>query len=846
MQEAIKEAKPLFNLKTYTSLNRILGEQTGSTDGIHVFGTSEITRNVRKRYQLKALSMDEVIDQLFRGYRTGLTEIYFQSEIRKLIQTGNYQHETYLLNRIPSIMNTVYAMADLGRKAIQFQGQSERQSEIIALVNALLKDDIIEHFHYQKQTLTRNEIAKLLCGDSTIHKIAFYQIEYLNFGRMNLVHWLQAKGFEVEFCIPYNASFPQVYQFWKSVYQVVTRQDIDEIAHSKEMPSFGHRFAAFNENILMDHADRKDVMVMEFESPRDFADFYQTTNDKITAVHPDDINRIVSNVIAEPFENGYGKFIYYLQFCQKQDDTIFVSYDHLMELITSEWVSTRAVSGKDALALLKDLEEYMSGVESIQDVKTRLQQLSDLDIVSKTFDQENMQDAGKSRMKRYLLNPFRAFAFLQQGRYQVTINQLIELVEQTEKLCQYLVMNEGETMPVNDYLQRWNSIMDRYEDSWEKDVYTFWKKVFTPQHPAEWVFPIQELLSVIYLTVSNYMDNTNTTIYSMPTLQASIMEEEEAKTLHITNLTLMNFPESYHATITDFFSHQELKQLITESLGSSWSTNRLLHALWVDYTVGEYFDKLGTYQMYHVISSYQGPIRFSWIKHLQADDFRNIYLDIIADLYQQGEIISYQVEESVEQEKEGTIPSSELTQASAVQELKGKIPALFWLDHDFCAKKFFLTTLIEQQPVYEDVFHQQFLFSKIGKLFSISADERAEFRSLIYPLFPHWTYSKKENLIDTEYPAQLRIYKEFENVTYPKEMNRIQLLRSVYQENRRTKARNRYRKNTAFKDADVLKQFQENVSRYKVKAEPGNHCKMCPHLQNCSEGMYAIDNISQE
>lgn len=843
-KEVKKKSTPLFGLKTYRTLTALLENLSDKQDQLNVFSTDNVARLVKEKYSLTACGLDDFGTKLFSGYRTGITQIYLQSQIRNQIHQDKYKQKAYLLNRIPTIINTVYALADLGVSNLSFSNESDRKTEIIQLMSALMKDPVIQTYHSQKEMLTKQQISTILCGHDGLNKISFYEIEYLNYGRMNLIHWLCSKGFEIEFYIPYNKELPSLYEFWQMTYEVATQQDIAElIEHEGIQNNNGARFAQFNEGENTVVNDRKDVEIIEFQSPRDFAFYFQSTTDKIAAINPDDVNRIVDNTISKLYENDYGKFVYYLQFCKVTDETIRVNYDNLLELVTSAWISTRIVKGKDALALLKDLESYMNGVETIADVKERLVQLSQLDMISKTFDNENAAEAGRNRMKRYMLNPFRTFAFLQQGRYKVTINQLIELIEQTEKICLRLLLHESKVEFVTNYFNNWETVLEQYKDKWDSEAYDFWKSVFVQKYPDDWEFAIQELLSLIYLTAANRDENQPINIHSMPTLPFNIMARNSNQAIHITNLTLMNFPENHHTMITAFFSYSEMKEIVTQSVADNQLVKSLLHALLVDFSVSENFNKLGNYQIYNILSNYKGPVKFSWIKHLQENDFRNVYLDILADLYQDGVVNTYRIKEKLEVNSPEN-KQDRFSYPNSIDKLKGKVPNLFWLDHDFCSKKFFLTALIDQQPVYESEFHQQFVFSKIGRLFSMSQAERNEFQTLIYPLFPQWTFSKKENLIDTEYLVKLGVYKDYENISYPKEINRLHILRSVYRLNRRTKARNQYRKYTAFNEAEVLKQFKDNVGQYEVKAEPGNHCKMCPHIQSCSEGVYAIDNRS--
>ncbi|WP_174612912.1 hypothetical protein [Virgibacillus ihumii] len=670
---------------------------------------------------------------------------------------------------------------------------------------------------------------------SNLNKLIFYEIEYLNFGRMNLIHFLHRKGFQIEFRIPYKDQYKRSFAFWNSVYRVVTKQEIQQTFPSeKKTIGNGECFALFNESKSSEFCERKNVSVMEFDSQHDFQDYYQRTRDYIVAIKPGEVETIVTNTVSGLYENSVGKFVYHLQYCMYKDQQVQLSYDQFIELITNDWVKIGNANGPDALSLLLDLKDYMAGVSTIKDIKERLFRLQELDLVRQSFDSENSEDTGRNRMKRYMLNPFRTFAFLHTERYSVTIKQLIDLVGELERLCQYLLPNETELMSVNTYMERWQEVLQTIDEGDDKKV---WEKIFNKRFPDDWKFEVPEFLQLIYLTASRY-DKAESRILSLSLMQEKILQSNPKNALHMTNVTQMNFPEEHSNSLSAFFTHSELKEIIQAV--NSQMRNILLHSLWVDYTVEESFSELGIYQLYNILSNYEGSVKFSWIKNLHDNGLRNIYLEILADLYTNGEVSKYRTHEEFtmfqmpDQQKSSQVPHR--------KELSGKIPGVYWLNHDFCSKKFFLTTFIDQEPIYEQEFHHQFLFSKIGKLFSISKSERDSFRNYIFPMFPHWTFTKKENLIDMEYQTTLRKYKNYENVSYPKELKSLQILRSVYRENRRTKARNQYRRDRDFNDKEVLQQFGENINSFNVKAEPGNHCKMCQYLNSCSEGWFAIDN----
>lgn len=815
---------------------------------LHVFATTSFSNAVKDRYQLNVRDFDSINGTLFNEFTSPRTEIYYQAKLREAIKQGSFKNEKKLLNRLPELLETFKVFVELYGNELRSENHDELQCEVIDLMNVLFEDEKFRFYYERKSNLTKEEISIELCGNPFLQTIYFYEIDYLNYFRMNIIHWLKLKGFQIELRVPYSNTFTETFSYWNEIYSVAIRSNLAAAPSiNKSVTSArANRLGSFNEGDPVNVQAESTVKVMEFTTPNDFQKYYESsTEDILLAVRPEEVSRIVHHKKNKAYEDEFGKFIYYMQFCKHEQSKIHLSYDTLAELVTSGWVHHRHINGKDAYGLLIHLQEYMTGIETIDEVIERLKKLQELELFSRSLDRENREDASsrdrRNQMKSYMLNPFRTFSVLHAERYDTTITQLLELVVKVKKICEYIIPANDEAINVNEAFERWTNVLEELVPSEEK---VFWTKVFQAKVEETWKFSMPEIMKLIYLLVEK-MQSEKREIHSINKLEEILVKNQQEKTIHITNLTLENFPQSYHSELTVFFDYSELKEVVKRfSAEDKNLTNILLHALWVDYTLKKNFEKLGMYQLFTVLANHNGNVTFSWINNLDDKSMRSVHLDILADLFCDGKVASY--EPNNDEEFLARIPEAKEEPASyETLRLTGKIPDLFWLDHDFCPKKFFLTTFIDKQPIYETDFHQQFLFGKIGKMHSFSNKAKTDFNRLIFPLFPQWTETKKRNLIDVEYPMSFYNYQTFENISYPKEAKGIQILRSINRENRRTKARNQYRNNRNANEIKLLKQFQEYIGRNEVDATPGNHCAMCPHLTSCTEGWYSIDNAGR-
>lgn len=829
-----------FPLSTYYSLKQVLKELTFDQQNLHVFSTVALTNKLSEIYHFNLTNISSMEQKLFDNFYHVRTNIYLQAVLRKELINGNYKYKERFLHRLSSLVETYYVIAQLGLNQIKTKSKNPQDIEAIQLINKLLANQITKDHFFQKRALTKEDISQKLCHHKQLQKIIFYEIDYLNFVRMSFIHWLRDKGFHIEFRVPYHNKLPRTYEFWANIYQVVTNSPIIESTILDSEPPIIEKFALFNEGLLTNIDHQKNIEVIEFPSPNDFKHYYTTNNDLTFAIDFTNVSPIVDHGKEKFYEDEYSKFLYYIQFCKKVKGSVEIEYEHFVELITSGWIYTDSISGPKALALLKDLEEYMSGIKTINDIIERLKLLQNLELISRTFDHENATEAGRNNFKRYMLNPFRTFALLQRDRYEISIQQLLNLTYKLKSICQKLILEETETINVNEYFATWREFIKNSNYKYNEQI----MDIFSTKQPNDWNFSTPELLSLIYFLMDQLQED-RTEIYPLSRTQEFMIDNDQIKSIHMTNLTLFNFPESHETPISEFFDHTTLKELVQLNITHQRTKNILLHSLWVDFIVHENFESLGIYHIHNVLTNFDGLIKVSWIDQINENSIRSIYLDILADLYTSGKINIYETNLDFPKLTSDELHYLENKQPFDTAILKNKIPDLYWLDHDFCAKKFFLTTFIEQQPIYDSDFHYNLVFSKIGKLLSFSKSERDIFRQIIYPLFPHWTYTKKENLIDMEYIISITDYKHFENVSYPRAIQGLQVLRSIYRENRRTRARNQYRRDNNYNETKLLNQFSEHLGTFNVKAEPGNHCKMCPHLPSCVEGMYSIDNINR-
>lgn len=809
----------------------------------HLFPNSSLMKVLSNKIEHKRVMVFEQLRQsLFKEWNLPHTDLYFRSKIRDCIDRLAPPHlkRKYEVSIHDLLVTFRYLVEFIGVKLTDRFQLTEEQMFLQQMMNELYYDEEVRKYYRDRATLTKEEVAKRL-DIRSIDRLYVYQIDYVDMQRMMIFYLFDQLGIEIIFRIPFEANYRKIYEGWEKVYEALSKtsyttwQEID----SFQAEHRGQKLASYLEGNTWDEGQVAGVSFLEFEHPITFKQYLRQHPIKkneyeVFAVHDDDINTHLGlDHGGHLFSLPQGKFIALLSCCKKTEKSIQLSYETYVELMTSGWVQAGGVQGERALSLLTDLHVYMDGVKSLLEIKERLQALIELQEVSRVFDQTSKEQTGQNRVKQYLANPFRAFPYVHQHKYQITAKQLLDCTRDLERKLERLLLFPHEKRNVNGYVKELQTLLHLVNDAWDETVKDLFERGLSVLVQEEWEFAQEELLLFLTLHLTRTKKERFVRGFSSSTGYSLVGNH-----IHVTDLSLLSFPE-HKPSLPYILTHSWLKKSVQQSFISTNKEIRI-HALLVDYYSREYAQNLSVYSLYHTLANINGNITFSWIKNLQENDAPSIYFQFLKKLYMPGVVSKTNKEMEIEYDwpdKRAEIPLD-------LTNLRG-IPDVYWLNYDFCARKFILTSILEHQPIYENDLHQQLAFGVIGSLLSEQGEGRKDLEEFIFPLFPQWTNALKNNLIDTEFSKGLRDYRSYENIYYPKAVGRVLRLRSQYLPTKRWKIKNQYNDNR-FHEEDALKELSSYLSINDIKAEKGPHCKMCPHLMMCSKGEFSVDVTNVE
>ncbi|MCA1011750.1 hypothetical protein [Halobacillus halophilus] len=835
----------MFQVETFNNSYEFYKNLPASEQALHIFPTSSLKSFVESHHShLKAyvISYRVLTRKLFKEWEDPRTDVYFISRIREILAEMEETEATRRLDHnLQEAANSFRFIAELfGLPLTDREQLSEDERLFQKISNELLKDDKVSRYKEQLFAINESTLAEAV-GVPAIKKVYVYQEDFVFASRVVLFHLLERAGIQVIFRIPYDKRFTQINKGWKQVYEELTRTSMNTWKQlSLPQTAKGSRFAYY-----LDHQSEKatedaaSVKVFYYNHPVTFSHHLKEKEIRpgeyeIASLENEFLNHYLALTSKDKFfSSPYGKFIRYLPNCKKKENDIEISYDVFRELLLSGWVHTSSTSGQRAADLLIDLEDYMSGVTHLSEIFQRLEGLVGLREVSSTFDDLSSEQTGSDRVKRYMSNPFRSFSYVHADRYSVTPKILLDLGRDLQQKLNDLLLEEDERVSIEAYRNRLLAIFNRVRRRWDNETVNMIEKRLRFSVQENWQLNQADMLQLLFIELSR--DEKLDFRYSVQDYSDVIGAAMNANDFHVSGLSLENFPGK-KPTLPDYLDYSWLKESIQLHFHNQAKTV-LLHALVTDYHSRQQVSVFMLYNLYHVLAYHQKGCELSWIGSQEEQGGSSIYLNIISHLYTDGIIDKAEpIEKGIDdydwEEEEEDPWNKEL------QTLK-LVPDLYWTDLDFCARKFAFN-LVEHQPVYDNELHQQLTFGMVGSLLSEQHQGSREFAETIFPLFPHWTGTQKNNFIDTESISGVREYKTYENINYPKALVKVQRLRG---RSTRSYYHNRYNDDN-LNAAKGIKELENAFGPLEIDASPGTHCRMCPHLTICKEGEYAIDELN--
>lgn len=885
----------MFQVETYQNPVTYFNNLTVGYDELHLSSAPTLAMLLKdhNRDQLENIWIyHHFYNALYPKWNGVLTRLYFKRVLRNILEEYEDQAPKYitvLKKKISDVLDTFRFFIELGMDCIVANEKDGFKNQLLLQIYKVFcqHEELQEYFNELNSLETPEQLCSRLNFWAAeeleisapklefIRKIYVYNLDYIEPNRLVFLQKLEQMGIEIIFRIPYYPTCNRINQGWKNIYEKLVPFEQWSIDDQICDP--------LSNNVLLDYLEGKEIVgtakrtqnihYHHFSEPTFFKEYLEQNEivrnvREYVAFSDADLNtyfrdEILKNVSLQHFfETAAGKFIQALYETQYEEGKIRLDYSTYVKCMVSGWVQIDGttegkISGKDAVSLLQDLEPYMQGVQTLEEILYRIEQLKLLQEASSVFEDLARSKTDRNYVKRYLSNPLRVFSYVNATQYSITVNQLKELTEQFKVMIENLLSGYP-NISVKDHFEKltgyWEEIKKIPQQLQQQSVlkvYAQFEKALYTSIDEEMLATPEEIKELLYVLSCSRIEESEKYIDEPSRDGGDVILIKgiehviglcayQGEKLFFPDLSTINMNHYLQSRkhLTPFLSYELLEEYINR-MEQREEKDRLLHYVRVGKTAEKNSAELMKFALFIAFTFYNGELHVGWIQNLNDYDSECNMLKIIKNLY--GLEIQ-EVEQRLNEDElfTETVQQQGSDESPSIQKIAESLSPAAWKDLEYCDKKFYLSNIASHYPIYTEDFHQRLAFGHIAKMFEQQAFGRERVRQVLFPLFPQWSTALKENIVSNYRSQSLQNNHKFQNVFFPKDLIGLQILFS-----RRKQGEKRKEIQVDFDHLDQKEQWMNEWSKHitetNIPAQSGQHCTMCPHLFICKEGEFTVD-----
>lgn len=849
----------MFRVEIHDNSYKYFSNIDLSENALHITSNLSLAKLIKEsnrdnKNKRKVINIDHLLESIYPNLNDSLNKNNLKIELRNILISNNVGKIFLQEENINILFSDYMFLIESGIRSIpDIANMTEKEKTVKAIFNKFVESDRVKKIIKEISSSSSLKLKYTFEDNKKVEKIYLYNFNNLHLSRMVFFNRLRYWGYELIFRIPFtnikNIDIPWINLYSKEYFQ----WDMD--VYKKYENNTRNAFIEYLDGKPIESIDsniqfKKFAVSYDFKKELELKELKPHDNKKISyyALDTSLVNQIFDIDGCKEYHTPIIRFMDKMYYCTYKDNDIYLSQNLMIDLLTSGWIEikegNRNINGIYYLDFLKKLESYFYGIESIEGFLLRLEDLRNLKLASDTMENQIKDKIDRNKVKQFLSNPFRCISSVNIEDYEITILQLKSLVERLRYILKTTIKREDGFVDFNknndflkSILQR-NTYMNNLKESNEyKHILTKINRVLN--HKTEFQYIHQEDIKELIGILTNEEDNKEK-ILPLDVIDGN-WQRGKFKEIHITDLSFKAYKKYLDSKkmISKYVNYDFInKILLTEDYKKK---EELKECLRIAKISANNIEKFLTFDIANLISNYKGKIILSYIENLRDGDSESILLRLLKNLYKKdletnNILLDYLDDVENEKNKEEI---TDIATNKMINKSRYICPTGF-RDLDFCHNKFVYSSLINSHIEYDSDFHHRLVFVQLICLLrgDIPSAETS-IKRFIFPLFPQWNYTTKENMLLTSYfKSPLQEYNLYENINYPKYISRLQVLMSKYSEKYRIK--NRYDENKL----DTEKEFKEFLKVY-IKEEklsnPGKHCSMCPYILICKEGEYPVE-----
>lgn len=865
----------MYKVETHNNSKEYFSKVDIGENHLHVTSNTGLSNMIKELISIskeqwwRVIDIESLMTTIYSEWYKPLNQLKIKTEVRKTIRDLKDKSKSsqellelnFLEDNIDILTSDISSIAETNIQELKFTQSTDTKILVKKIYDRVVKSEVFKNISYQILDFSKamsfyKELEEYTFGD--VKKIYFYNVNNLDLRRYLVIELLKMSGYQIVFRIPYFHDLKIINKCWDRVYEDTSIFYIDNNRDSRANTK--SKYVSFLEGKVDNTNIEEHVKTQTYVEVSDFRKEFK--NKKVVTFYKDSLSACLDkhkNHKEHCFQTSIGRFLFNLYSVEVVDDDVKLDFGTYRELITSGWMEYKGWNGVRLTQYLTDNEAYFSGVHSINEIINRIERIKDLEEVNDLFEEPVKIRIKNDNQKRLLSNPFRALGYNNCEKYNITSNYMYEVSVRLKRFMIKALNEINGEINVDEHYDllkiafKNNYIISRSKESdeFEKNVIRkIWAVLNDDKRLGEKLFKddIRESFN-ISLSMQKKDDIDEERDFGIDQLEGMILRPSKVEKINgedIVYLSDLSF-KAYDEYITSKYSlgkilsYDDYKDIFASSLDGRHRDVVLkgfelqrksvqASEAYLKFVIGNFF------------INFKGIKFFSWISSLRDDDTQSIILKQIKSIYgikedrrsnglDFGDIVNA---DDVKQNNSFYYEKKELEKGSQ------RYSEAAFRDLDFCSNKFLYSSVLQPHPMYYSNFHQKLVFSGVISILKNSLDDSYKnISQFIFPLFPQWKDVIKSNILTCQHGRKnIREYKYFDGINYPKTTDSLYLLKSKYIVGENWKIRNRYNKGN-FKAEEYYKEFVTEYLEDDVY-NSGRHCSMCPHVYICKKGEFLI------
>lgn len=813
----------------------------------HVWSSPEI--QLKQFLSLaNVISKESTTQELKDSFRSNTAELL--ETIRSLVITGLKPQDFTFRNKKLTAKEDFFKQVWAGleeddssyRDFRDILGRRWKREKIIKSLNRLLKTQF-------EDGLEKN----LLQMELTHTKLVLHGFYFITPEQQVFLKKLQEAGFEIIFMNFYDDRFPNTFDFTKAfISQRFDWTDEWNIYPNKEDSiTLGTALLSAFEEGKTDNLT-KPGQITAYDT---FDDFLHekiikhypigektTTSEKefqFIATNADILNEILVQYYPENFADNrnflnypVGRFILKIHE-MLQEGQLVLNEEILMGTFSSGWLydEVEKKNARDYTHELKQLLPFFVGCDTTKDWLDRFKELID------QYEQILPLFEGKedNRVVESIRSPFTKISYLSLD--QSVVKQIRCFVLLLTDMATNLFVLSTDSVSMKEHFVRLTDLMNKHnpinhtilKEEEERLINKLTNKL--SQIEDDHLFLYENIGQAISFYLSGkFSENEDTFIKPFIEVDGEAFKRN-TKQVYLTGLDEQGLPLSEFSTPWPL--QDETYALLSES-------HRVLE---LNELRNRSIKQISRYLLFIALDLLPNEkLELSWIRHFldRANLQPAVYVHQLDLQVVPHSFMSKAGEKTQDKRVEFTtfLPNEDELQ-SAFDELKYED---ILAEYELCQRRFYYGYVLDRYPVFSDEFIHQFLFSEIVKLVKrYTQQDNDEVIEMVSELFPQWTNFKKNTIAQTSigFAGHWQEKQDviMENVSVSETRKNFQF--PGLKKDDRQELFNRVME----KKESIMNSLKNPTPEMaaSLEANPGYNCRYCPHLDSCSEAVFAVD-----